>query len=103
MLVGGCLASVPITGLSCGTETCFFFNLPVVFSVPTVFAFPFDFFSFVGFEVAGGGVLSRVGTIGYSMENCYIWFEPLPDLRECPEPKLAEALWLGGNCIVFLC
>jgi len=46
-------------------------------------------------------VLSCVGSIGYSMQSCSIWFEPLPDLRECPEPKLAEALWLGGNCIVF--
>jgi hypothetical protein len=72
---GGVLLLVPIAGLSCGTGICFFLFFYAIF------AFRFVFFSFLGLEVAGGGVLSRVGSIGYSMESCSSWFEPLPDLH----------------------
>ena len=66
---------VPIAGLSCGTKIIFFFFFPCCLCLL------FSFLPFCGLEVAGGGVVSRVDNIGYSMESGSSWFEPLPDLR----------------------
>jgi len=94
------LLLVPIAGLSCGTEISFFFFFPAAF------AFPLAAFFVVGLEMAGGGVVSHAGSAGYSMESGSGWFEPLPDLTEfpdpkVPDPKVTEALRLGGKCIIL--
>jgi len=89
------LLLVPIAGLSCGTEISFFFFFPAAF------AFPLAAFFVVGLEMAGGGVVSHAGSAGYSMESGSGWFEPLPDLTEFPDPKVTEALRLGGKYIIL--